>query len=68
MNNATRFWILEARYQKAKRRAEKLIRLSNACTAKADQQLEIMQTVFDEQKIILRKLEEDGLDEVPCDP
>ena len=68
MNDMTRFWILESRYQKAKKRAERYLNRQRILNDKADRQLEIMQTVFDEQKIILRKLEEDGLDEVPCDP
>jgi len=56
MNNATRLWILEARYQKAKRKAEKLIRRSNLCTDKAGKHLAVMQTAYEEQKKILKEL------------
>lgn len=61
MNNATRFWILEARYQKAKRKAEKLIRRSNLCTDKAGKHLAVMQTAYEEQKKIMREMEADEI-------
>ena len=58
MNKATRFFMLERRYQNAKKRAERHLN-------KAARELEIMQTAFDEQKKILREMD---IDEVPCDP
>ncbi len=65
MNNAIRFWMLEARYQKAKHRAERYLRKQRIMIDKSDRQLEIMQTAFDEQKKIMREMD---IDEVPCDP
>ena len=65
MNNFTRFWTLEGRYQKAKRKAERYLRKQRILNDKATRELEIMQTAFDEQKKILREMD---IDEVPCDP
>ncbi len=65
MNKATRFLMLERRYQNAKKRAERYLRKQRILNDKATRELEIMQTVFDEQKKILREMD---IDEVPCDP
>ena len=65
MNNATKFWRLEGRYQKAKRKAERYIKRQQILNDKADKQLEIMKTAFDEQKKILREMD---IDEISCDP
>ena len=54
--NSLMFWVLEARYQIAKRKAERLVRRSNLCTDKAGKQLEIMETSFQRQKAILKEL------------
>lgn len=65
MNNAIRFWMLKARYQKAKHRAERYLRKQQIMIDKGQRELDIMETVFDEQKKILREMD---IDEVPCDP
>ena len=65
MNKAIRIWMLEIRYQNAKKRAERYLRRHQNLIDKTDRQMEIMQTVADEQKKIMREME---VDEILGDP
>ena len=61
MNNAKRFWALEARYQKAKRKAERYLRRNRILIEKVNRQLEIMKAMAEEQEKINKAMaEEDG--------
>ena len=65
MNKATRLWMLEMRYQNAKKRAERYLRKQRILNDKTTRKLEIMQTAFDEQQKIMREME---VDEILGDP
>ena len=66
MNNEMRFWLLEAKYQKAKRKAEKLIRRKRMLNDKTESQIAVMQTVYEEQQKILNLEDaDDGQEDEP---
>ena len=66
MNNEMRFWLLEAKYQKAKRKAEKLIRKQRILNDKTESQIAVMQTVYEEQQKILNLEDaDDGQEDEP---
>lgn len=66
MNNEMRFWLLEAKYQKAKRKAEKLIRKQRMLNDKTESQIAVMQTVYEEQQKILNLEDaDDGQEDEP---
>ena len=66
MNNETRFWLLEAKYQKAKRKAEKLIRKQRMQNDKAERQIAVMRTVYEEQRKIMNLEDaDDGQEDEP---
>ena len=66
MNNEMRFWLLEAKYQKAKRKAEKLIRKQRMQNDKAERQIAVMRTVYEEQRKIMNLEDaDDGQEDEP---
>ena len=65
-NEMMRFWLLEAKYQKAKRKAERFIRKQDMLNDKAESQIAVMQTVYEEQQKILNLEDaDDGQEDEP---
>ena len=56
MNSETRYWMQEAKYQKAKRMAERCVKKVRRLNDQADRYLAKMQSAYDAQKKIMAEM------------